>query len=96
MAETLGQSQALDGIVAEQQGMLQVEAFGLGAFKVLVQGGPGQVVAGGAGAQLQHPFGIFECCQVIVMGRMQLTQVAGQALEHLLWARGKQVLGAEL
>ncbi len=76
MPQAFGQAQALDRIVAEQQGVLQVEAFGIRAFQALVEAGPGQVVGGAAVADFQDPFGIDQGPQVVVVGQVQLAQVA--------------------
>ena len=56
--------------------MLQVEAFGIRAFQALVEAGPCQVVGGAAVADFQDPFGIDQGPQVVVVGQVQLAQVA--------------------
>lgn len=96
MAQAFGQAQALDRVFAEQQGVLQVEAFGVGAVQVLVEAGAGQVVGGAAIAQFQDPLGVDQRIEVVVVAQVQLAQVARQALEHLLRAGGGQVLGGQL
>ncbi|MNH97946.1 hypothetical protein D3C73_506530 [compost metagenome] len=76
--------------------MLQVETLGIGAVQPLVEAGSGQVVGGGAVAQFQHAFGVHQRTDVIFVGKVQLAQIARQALQHLHGLGGDQVFGAEL
>lgn len=46
VAQAFSQSESLHRILAEQQGMLKVEALGIRAIQMLVQAGPCQIVGG--------------------------------------------------
>jgi len=96
MPQPFGQANPLDRVVGEQQGMLQVEALGVRAVQPLVKTGTGQVVGRRVIAQLQHTLGVDQRTDVVVVGKVQLAQVARQPLQHLPGFGGEQVLGAEL
>ncbi|MCY1400037.1 hypothetical protein D9M71_151100 [compost metagenome] len=76
--------------------MLQVKTLGVRAVQPLVQAGPGQVVGGTGVAQFQDAIGVDQGIDDIVVGQVQLAQVARQPLQHLHRLGGFQVLGAEL
>ena len=73
--QPLSQANPLDRVVAEQQRMFQVEAFGIRAVQPLVEAGPGQVVGGAGVAQFQHAFGVDQRANLIVVGKVQLAQI---------------------
>ena len=96
LAQALAELQALQGVVAEQQGLLQIEAGALGTVQIVVDFATGQVVCGLWRPQLQHPFGILELGQISIGMFVQLAQGARQELQQRGGVAGLQVLGAQL
>ena len=74
--QPLGQAQALDRVFAEQQRVFQVKTFRIRAFQALIQTGPRQVIGGAGIAQFEHALGVDQGGQMIVIGKVQLAQVA--------------------
>ena len=95
LTQTLAKLQTLRRVFTQQQRVLQIETLALRAFQLLINLGAGQVVVQAGGAQLQHPFGIFQRGEVITGHLMQLPQVARQALQHACRVTGVQVAGAQ-
>ena len=95
MPQPLGQAQALDRIFTEHQCMLKVKTLGIRAIQALIQTGTGQVIGGAGVAQFQHALGIHQGGQVVVVGQVQLAQIARQPLQDRAWFGGVQVVGLQ-
>lgn len=76
VTQPFGQAQPLDRIVAEQQRVFEIEAFGVRAVEALVQAGAGEVVGGVCVTEFEHAFGVDQRGDEVVVGQVQLAQVA--------------------
>ena len=85
MPQPFRQANPLDRVVAEQQRMLQVKTLGVRAVQPLVQAGPGQVVGGTGVAQFQDAIGVDQGIDEVVVGQVQLAQVARQPVQQIFF-----------
>ena len=76
MPQSFSQANPLDRVITEQQRMLQVETLGVRAIQPLIEAGPGEVIGGVGVAQCQHAFSVDQGADVVIVGKVQLTQIA--------------------